>query len=590
MAKKKKFWQRLKPLHYVTIILALVAIVILIWSGLNPKYPVEEAIAFPENPPPAEDHIIVKFDEGASDAAEEAIIRKEGAEKEDLIVDEDTDKVSVPEGKTAEELAEELQEEYPEYIEYTELDNQAVATMIPNDPLYSNQWQLPKVSAPAAWDIQQGRDNLVVAVLDTGGGNHNDLSAKYVAGYDFVDNDSRPEDIHGHGTFVSGIIAAITNNNRGVASAAPNVKIMPVKVLSDSGWGYYSWIASGIRWATDNGADVINMSLGGSSSSTVLQQAIDYAHARGVVVVAAAGNSATTRPSYPGACAYTIGVGATDSSDRRASFSNYGDWVDVVGPGVSVFSTRVGSNYGYGSGTSFSSPMAAALAALIQSENPSFNPDQVEHQMEQTADDLGAPGKDIYFAWGRINFRRALTEDVPPPTADGSISGKVYRAAVYTPVSGATIRVYSGSSQVASTRTLSNGSYRVEDLLPGTYKVRASASNYQTKTKNYVSVSGGRNTPYIHYGLYHQYPVVVGKVRDARTGRPIRLATVRLYTSGRRTLAKVRTNSKGNFRIKDIKTTGYHHIYANHSRYRIQRTRVPVDFYTAVRRNFYLRR
>jgi hypothetical protein len=580
---------KMKLIYLITIFLVVIAAILLIWEKNYGKFPAEPAIAFPTDLAPAQDHIIVQFKEDVSQKQEQAIASAERSRASAVQVGEDVKFFSVPEGKTAQDLTEEIQAKYTDKIEYTELDNQAMISMVPNDPMYNYQWQLPKVSAPNAWDIEQGAEDIVVAVLDTGVSAHADISAKYLGGYNFVDNNINPEDGHGHGTFVSGMIAAVTNNNLGVAGSAPNVKIMPVKVLSDAGWGYYSWVAQGIVWATDHGADVINMSLGGSASSSLVQDAVNYAHARGVTVVAAAGNSGTSDPSYPGACEYVVGVGATDSQDRLASFSQYGDWVDVTAPGVSVFSARKGGGYGYWSGTSFSSPMVAALVSLVQAKESSYSPNQIELIIEQNADDLGAPGKDDYFAWGRVNYFKALSgSQAPPPDLVGSISGKVVRAGLYTPIQGINVDAYTGGSRVARTKTLSNGTYVLENLNPGSYYVRVSGDNYGTRISSLITLASGEDVKNVNFVVPSKASVVVGRVINKATRRGISGATVRIYTKSRLTVAKTTTNSLGYYYFDNISQNGSLNIYANKTGYYISRRSIYITEYSAYRYNFSL--
>ena len=184
-------------------------------------------------------------------------------------------------------------------VRYVEPDHVATAFFTPNDPKYPQQYGPQLISAPQAWDVQMGSDSVVVAVVDTGVDyNHEDLYGNVIKGYDYVNGDSDPMDDQGHGTHCAGIIGATLNNGVGIAGIA-QVSIMAVKVLDSQGSGYYSWIASGIRYAVDNGADVISMSLGGPSSDSTMQSACDYAQSRGVLVVAAAGNDYGGPVSYP---------------------------------------------------------------------------------------------------------------------------------------------------------------------------------------------------------------------------------------------------------------------------------------------------
>jgi len=309
------------------------------------------------------------------------------------------------------------------YVEYVEPNYIAHVFITPNDLYWSSQWGMTKIEAPAAWDITTGSTGVTIAIVDTGIDlSHPDLSGKLVSGYDFVNNDSNPQDDHGHGTHVAGIAAAKTNNGTGVAGLAWGAQIMPVKVMDDYGKGTNENIAKGIIYAADHGAAIINLSLGGPSASSVLEDALEYAHDLNCVIVAATGNNNST-VSYPAKYPEVVAVAATDSSDQRASFSNYGPEVDVAAPGVNIRSTHWwgGSEYGWLSGTSQASPHVAGLAALIWSVNPGLNNTQVESIIKQTADDLGAVGRDVYYGFGRVNARRALEATAPSLTLSPSI-------------------------------------------------------------------------------------------------------------------------------------------------------------------------
>jgi thermitase len=303
----------------------------------------------------------------------------------------------------------------PNYIAYA-LDT------IPNDPGYWSQWGLPKIGAPAAWDITTGSSDVTIAVVDTGIDlSHPDLSClgKLTSGWDFVNNDATPNDDFGHGSHVAGIAAACTNNGIGVAGVAWGARLMPVKVLNAGGGGTYEQVAVGITYAADHGADIVNLSLGGTDESSALMDAVQYAYDHGVLVVAAAGNCADGNPYspcyglinpiiYPAAYATTLAVAATDSNDNWASFSEHHPYVDVAAPGVSIYSTWKDDGYASLQGTSMATPYVAGLAALIWSFDPSLTHDQVRTIIQSTADDLGAPGKDDYFGYGRINAGHAL--------------------------------------------------------------------------------------------------------------------------------------------------------------------------------------
>ena len=302
---------------------------------------------------------------------------------------------------------------------------------VPNDPYYGYQWHLDQIQMPSAWNRNRGA-GVVVAVIDTGvayrdeaGWNRApDLAdTAIVPGYDFVHNDSEPDDEHGHGTHVAGTIAQSTNNGVGVAGVAPEAAIMPLKVLDANGSGGWGAIASAIRYAADNGADVINMSLGGGMSSRAVQRAIDHAHENGVLVVAAAGNSARGRVEYPARHDHVVAVGAVRYDRDLSFYSNYGTGLDIVAPGGDLRvdqnddgmpdgvlqNTLVGGNpnrfdYLAWQGTSMASPHAAGVGALIYSAGVR-DPDTVEQMMKQSAEDLGDAHR---FGSGLVQADHAL--------------------------------------------------------------------------------------------------------------------------------------------------------------------------------------
>ncbi|MCQ6558304.1 S8 family peptidase [Paenibacillus mendelii] len=299
----------------------------------------------------------------------------------------------------------------PYYVEphYLYLTNDT-APIVPNDVLYSEyQWNLPSIETEKGWSVSKGSDKVLVAVLDTGvQADHPDLAGKLNAGNNIVTPNTAPEDDVGHGTHVAGIIAAVVNNGEGVAGLSWYNKIMPVKVLDSSGAGSTYSVAEGIIWATDNGAKVINMSLGNYAEAEFLHDAIRYAYDRDVVLIAASGNDNTERPGYPAAYPEVFAVASTDPDGAKSSFSNYGDYIDVAAPGASIASTYPGSQYAALSGTSMASPHVAALAGLIRSINPKLTNVQVMDIMRKSATDLGTEGKDKYFGHGQIDVVRAL--------------------------------------------------------------------------------------------------------------------------------------------------------------------------------------
>ena len=316
---------------------------------------------------------------------------------------------------------------------------------------YPNMWGLQKTQVFEAWDLfadaqnHPGKD-MVVAVIDTGVDfSHADIGANKwvnsdeipnngvdddgngyiddINGWDFVSNDNDPQDGHGHGTHCSGTIAGVTNNTIGVAGIAPNAKIMAVKGLSDSGSGYISWLSNCIIYAADNEADILSNSWGGSGSSSTLNSAMNYAYSKGCVIVAAAGNSNADVSGFtPANIPCVIAVAATDSNDVKASFSNYGETVDVSAPGVSILSTT-GSSYASWSGTSMACPHVSGVAALILSNEPTLTNAEVRQRLRDTADDINAqnPSWQGLLGTGRINAYKAVLAGGPvnhPPILD----------------------------------------------------------------------------------------------------------------------------------------------------------------------------
>jgi serine protease len=291
------------------------------------------------------------------------------------------------------------------------------------DPRRSEQWALDRVQFEPTWTETPGSDatGITVGIIDSGvRATHEELNdGRVLAGCDFVDPNGGDgtNDENGHGTFVSGIVAAETQNSLGISAAAPGAKILPARVLGADGKGLFSDVDAAVIWAADNGADVINLSLGASSAPSTTQEAIQYAVGQGVVVVASAGNCGHPGPgcqgsvtSYPAAFNETIAVAAMAQDDTIASFSSYGSYVDLAGPGVAIVSAYGTGNSAYNelSGTSFSSPYAAAAAAILRAVCPAASPAQIQSRLQVTAEDLGTAGRDDFFGWGLIRPDEAV--------------------------------------------------------------------------------------------------------------------------------------------------------------------------------------
>lgn len=360
---------------------------------------------FPQNF--AEDEIIVKLKPVVTQDKLDELNKKLGVRIHQKLLLPQTFTLKVPKSQVSQFVK--TYEKNP-LVEYAEPNYRAYALETPNDPYFSNQWGMVKVEALGAWDLTHGSSAAKIAIVDTGIDNdHEDLASKVIARINFTGS-STDDDLYGHGTHVAGIASAMTNNNLGVAGLGYEASLMSVKVLDDTGWGYYSWVANGIRWAADNNARVINLSLGGSFSSRTLKNAVDYAFGKGAVLACAAGNSGNTSPTYPAYYPNCIATAATDQNDQKASFSSYGKrWVDVAAPGVNIFSTFpnhsyvIGKNlnYDYGSGTSMATPHVAGLAGLLFGQKPSSSNIQVRASIENNADAISGTGR--YWSKGRMN-------------------------------------------------------------------------------------------------------------------------------------------------------------------------------------------
>lgn len=339
-------------------------------------------------------------------------------------------------------------------IEFIQISKTYTIDAIPNDSLVSQQWALEKIKAFESWDITQGADTVLLAVIDTGiDYEHPDLKNKiYInreetgfdnygndkrfngidddangfiddyMGWDFTDRvgfpfdstggdylnwDNDPYDDQGHGTFIAGIAAAETNNFTGIAGTAPNIKLLNLRAFDPGGYGEEDDVAAAILYAIKMKAKVINMSFGDNSFSLILRYVIQYAYSQNIVLVASAGNSGSNLPHYPSGYSEVICVGNSTQDDFVASSSNWGSTIDLVAPGTGILTTS--RNFGYASinGTSASAPFVSAAAALILSLQ-NFTNEEVKQIIKTTTDDIGETGWDLRSGAGRLNIERAL--------------------------------------------------------------------------------------------------------------------------------------------------------------------------------------
>tara|TARA_X000001036_G_scaffold122872_1_gene116383 strand:- start:3248 stop:4717 length:1470 start_codon:yes stop_codon:yes gene_type:complete len=336
-------------------------------------------------------------------------------------------------------------------IDNVELNSVAEALLIPNDELYSNQWPHDNqrqaiqfgtgdligtldcdLDTDAAWDITLGNPDVIIAIVDTGVDlDHPDLIANIVPGYNFINEDLAPDDEYDHGTPCAGIAAATINNDIGIAGVCPECSIMSVKVLDDNGFGDWGVIANGVVWASDNGADVISLSLGGAGFQEALESAVNYSVENGSVTIAASGNINTQMDFYPASYEQCIAVGAISPCNQRKNPSScdgenywgstYGEQIDVVAPGVRIFST--GKRAGYWTefnGTSSACPHVAGIAGLMLSYDENLNPQLIRDLLAEGADDIGQEGYDIETGHGRVNAYNSLM--LIPSTVIGDLN------------------------------------------------------------------------------------------------------------------------------------------------------------------------
>jgi len=309
---------------------------------------------------------------------------------------------------------------------------------IPNDPSFPAQYGLTAIRAPQGWDVSTGSPAVTIAILDSGVDmSHPEMVGKVVQGYDFVNNDNNPQDDYGHGTHVAGIAAARGNNGLGIAGVSWGAQIMPVKVLNSFGQGSFSNVAAGIIWATDHSAQIINMSLGGSNYSQILQDAVDYAARRNVLLVASSGNTNSNFILYPARLPQVIAVAATNANNQHASFSNYGAEIDIAAPGDNILSLWLGGGYSTFSGTSMATAYVSGLAAVLLGYDN--NARTVRQHLEATALDISPPGWDMYTGAGLIQMDAAIRLALSPtPAADPEIpnqqGGPIQFFASLTPI------------------------------------------------------------------------------------------------------------------------------------------------------------
>ncbi len=376
--------------------------------------------------------ILVKAESGLSDSRFVNILAKYSAMVERRINGIGVSVVRVPPG-LEKKIIDELNQDGN--IEFAELDRLVPPGFVPNDPSFGSQWHHAKIGSATAWDSVSA-DGVIVAILDTGvNPTHVDLVSVLLTGWNVPSQNTDTQDHHGHGTAVAGAAAAAVNNGIGVAGVAKDAKILPVKITEATD-GVASWsnIASGITWSANNGAKVVSNSYASYRGATVISAA-NYLKSKGGLMFSAAGNDGS-ECVVPENSAIMV-ISATTSSDVKASWSNYGDCIDVAAPGSSIYTTSNSGGYRSASGTSLATPVAAGLAALIYGVNQNFSSNDVENIMKISAHDLAGTDFDPKFGYGRIDAAAAaaLAQTYQPTVTDTQAPTTL----VTSPSSGATV-------------------------------------------------------------------------------------------------------------------------------------------------------
>ncbi|MEK4537584.1 S8 family serine peptidase [Peribacillus sp. FSL K6-1552] len=456
--------------------------------------------------------------------------------------------VDVPKGETTDNLIEELEDQ--KNVEYAEPNYLFKKMESPNDPAYIDQWHHKTLGTQAAWTKSMGSKEMVVAIIDDGiDRNHEDLKGKIDHPYDAVRNRKNIVPVGEHGTHIAGIIAGSANNDLGGTGVAPNIKIMPINVFNGK-YADTADIIEAIHYAVQQGADIINMSLGETSYSEALNKAVQEAYNKGLLIVAAAGNEGDMGKSvqrvYPAAFSHVISVAATDSKDKRTSYSNYHSTVDIAAPGDYILSTLPNNRYGWMSGTSMATPMVAGVAALIWSNEPKLTKYEVEYRLYDSALDLGTKGKDIYYGNGRVNAKKALEmKTLTRPTVT-AISDKdtLIKGKIPSDFKTGTLSIYTNEKTLATVKI--NG----EKTFSATIAKQTAGTNIYTRV---VDNAGNKSVPVlvkVEDKTAPTKPTVnsVGDNTTKVTGKAEAGSTVTVKM-GSTVLGKAKSNSSGNFTV-----------------------------------------
>ncbi len=365
-------------------------------------------------------------------------------------------------------------------VKYIEKNETYHAQFLPNDPRYEEQYVAEAINAPTAWEETLGSSDVTIAMVDQGVQyDHPDLEPNMASspGRDFVDgdNDPYPEDLskEPHGTHVAGIAGAHTDNDQGVSGISDST-LLSARVLNGGGWGSVSDIADGIEWAVDQGADIINLSLGGGGRSQTMQNAVTYASSNGALVVVAAGNNGSNETAYPAAYDECIAVSALDPDESLASYSNYGDAIELTAPGTNIVSTWTDDGYNTASGTSMAAPVVSGVAALTLAKYD-LTSEELRTHLRNTAVDTGL--SESKQGVGRIDAGTAITTSPGDTTGSDSNTDSDARPDDSNSETGSDRNTNDGGSDIKSTATEVGGALS------------------DSKPKNYFSYTWGYDSP-----------------------------------------------------------------------------------------------
>lgn len=409
-------------------------------------------------------------------------------------------------------------------VESFEPNQRVKAARTPNDPLLTNQRYLTQIRAESAWDVASEHD-IVIAVVDTGvDRTHQDLEGRLLQGINLVEPGTPPDDDNGHGTNVAGVIAALGDNDKGTAGLLWNARIMPVKALEADGNGDEDKLGEGIRYAVQNGAKIVVLSLGLNKYSSYMEKIVSEAEEQGVLLVAASGNEGNA-VKYPAAYDTVLAVGGVGADNKPERMSNSGPELDLMAPWV-VFTTMRGGGYGYQDGTSMAAPQAAGVAALAWKTNPGLTPAGLRNLLRQTAQDLGTPGWDRQTGYGLLRADRAVREkpkqDFYEPNDRQAIARPISSNKSVTaylapgeedwfvweaPFDGTASYRVTGTDYAVSLTHVSESDRQESDLTASAGQPGGAAIGVE-KGRHYVRISGtggGKGTPYeleVDYSIY----------------------------------------------------------------------------------------